>query len=133
MKKRRKRFLTVPCDSMLYETEDGSQEPLRVGQWFRVKKKLSQNDYNLLMRYSEAADEDDSKGLRVSQEEIVDLMARKIVAWNLTDLDADPQKNGDDVPLPAPSFEVLNLELDFIDDVLKMFTLYTEALFPSKN
>lgn len=133
MKKRRKRFLTLSCDTMMYETEGGEQAALRVGQWINVKKKLSQHDYNILMRYSEAAEADDSHALRVSQEEITDLLARKIVAWNLTDLDADLLLDGEEALLPEPSFEVLDRDLDFVDDLLEIFILYTEAIFPSKN
>jgi len=127
--KRRKRYITIACDELLYEVEDGTHEKLRAGQWFKVKRKLSKNDYAQVMRFTVAAEDDDHSALIESSDEILELLARKVVDWNLTDLDADE----DNVLLPNPPTAETLEGLDFVDDTLELFTLYLEAIFPSKN
>jgi len=117
---------TVKCDcsKLLYPTEDGESAALREGQWVEFKRKVTPGNMRMMLGFAQSAGAQDYGLLADGLDALSALLARKIVAWNWTDLETG-------AALPTPSIEVLN-ELDF-DDLLNLVNLYVETVFPSKN
>ncbi len=128
--KRRNPIKRMLCDHLLYEDEDGEMSALRVGQWVDFKRKQSSRDYRRMMRFAAIAEmAEDEGGIAALGDELASMsefIARKIKAWNWTDLDAELNTAGE-LPLleNPPTTETLD-ELDF-EDTLHLFDMYMEG------
>lgn len=129
--KRRKKTVRVPCDHLVYEDEDGEESNLREGQWVEFKKKLTANDMAQMLQFAGLAENDNLVEMAEELPSIYDLLARKLVAWNWTDLDEDFDEEGDQPLLPEPSLEVIG-ELDF-DDILNLVEMLMDLVETPKK
>lgn len=125
-KARRRRVVRVDCGELLYMTEDGEREALRVGEWIEFRRKQTPADLQTVLRFSELG-EGGNAALITELGDLCKFLAGKISAWNWTDLDADeptayPEK---------PTADIL-MEMD-IDDILHITNLYMSLVEPSKN
>ena len=133
--KRIKRTLRILCDDLVYMGEDGEECHPRVGQWVDIRKKTSGQDYATILRLAELFDPEDkdTDDMEAMAEmvnalpDIYELLAHKIVAWNLIDLWDDDLK-----PLPPPTIEVMET-LDFETDLMHLVGIIMETEETPKN
>lgn len=125
-KARRRRVVRVDCGDLLYLTEDGEQAPLRVGEWVEFHRKQTPRDLQTVLAFADLADGGNA-ALVGELGGLCDFLARKISAWNWTDLDSDEV-----TPYPEKPTAALLMEMDF-DDVLHLVNLYLSLVEPSKN
>jgi len=144
--KRRRRVFRVVCDALAYIDEDGNEFFPRVGQWVEFKCKTSANDYARMLEFGSLETSNDLEELADAIPQMVDLVARKLTAWNWTDLDAEPDSDGNFPPLPAIQREILNddspsfkktrevmAELDLETDLLYLIEMMMESTEAPKN
>ena len=123
MDKRRLGVFKIRFDDMLYLDDEGNQSPLRVDQWVAFKSRIKMRDRRAIQNLDENDPEADAQ--------LAIALAKCILAWNITDFDAEPDAEGNYPPMPQPSAEAV---LDLSDsEVIYMLEKFFEHLEPSKN
>lgn len=144
--RRRKSTFRAESDGLAYEDEDGEEFFPRVGQWVDFKRKMSGNDYGLMASFIELSERVDIAEKSENRDAIseanlemfraipamLDFISGKVVAWNWTDLDREPDSEGNFPLLPEPSREVVG-NLDFEIDTTHLIEMLMGSTEPEKN
>lgn len=141
--RRKKSTFRAECDGLAYEDEDGEEFFPRVGQFVVFKRKMSGNDFAAMDTFAELSDRLESaktdkakakagRAMLRAVPQMVNFVGKKVVAWNWTDLDAEPDENGDYPALPPPSLDVIG-DMDFETDVTHLVELSMESTETLKN
>jgi len=120
------------CEHCAYIDEDGDEFYPRAGQWVEYKCKLSGRDYAIVARFGELSESNELSELGEAIPDVIDLIARKVTAWNWTDLLAETDINGRHPKLPEPNYETIN-NLDFETDLVHLINIVMGDTESEKN
>ena len=122
MSKRTLGVFKVRLDDLLYLDSEGEQSPLRAGEWVAFKSRIKMKDRRAIQNLDEDAPDDT---------ELAKALNKCILAWSLSDMDAEPDAEGNYPPMPKPSVDAI---LDLSDiEVIHILEKFFEHLEPSKN
>jgi hypothetical protein len=127
----RLQVVRVPCDHLVYTDTEGNRANLRAGQWVEFQRKQTGRDMRELLRLGALGETDNLEQMGDDLAMLFDMLARKIVAWNWLDIDAEPDEDGNQPEMPQPSLEVLEA-LDF-DDVMALAEMLSNQTQPEKK
>lgn len=128
-KKRPSPTVKVFADDLVRLDDEGQEYCPREGEWVLLKRRFKMKLLRVAGRLERLGEASDSVAeLAEAFDELARLLAGQVVAWNWSDLEAEPDAEDNQPLLPLPSAEVLwELEQDELFWLMEKLMAATQA------